>query len=143
MKSDSANGAVPTSLLKRNTKRAVVKTVLKPSTTNLQRGAATSFKKERITLGKLNFLWRDRYGNDSRAINKHSSKVYEDVQGNTYILDRNLSICPPCFEAIGPIPKNFQGICPVIPVNGLRLWGDGLSWRKAERIFLDAVEGGI
>lgn len=79
-------------------------------------------------------------GGDGRAIDRHSSKVYEDEQSNKFILDRDLSIVPPCFEAIGPIPKGFQGICPIIKINGERYFGDGITWQQAEKIFFEAID---
>jgi hypothetical protein len=93
----------------------------------------------------LKFLYTERYGgghgcvNGDKAIDKHVSRVYEDEQGNTFILDRDLSFIPPCFEALGPIPKEFKGIAPLIKINGDRYFADGLSWKKAIKIFLNAV----
>ncbi len=88
----------------------------------------------------LKFLYEDRYGGgDGRAIDKHVTRVYEDESGVQYQLDRDLSICPPCFEALGPIPKGFEGIMPLIEIDGQRYFGDGISWKKATKIFMEAV----
>jgi hypothetical protein len=90
---------------------------------------------------KLKFLYTDRYGGgDGRAISRHVTRVYEDENGIEYHLDRDMSMIPPCFEALGPIPIGFKGITPLIKINGERYFGDGISWPKAIKIFMEAVD---
>ncbi len=97
------------------------------------------YRKER-EMKKLTFQYEERYGGgDGRAIDRHVTRVYKDENGFRYHLDRDLSIIPPCFEALGPIPAGFEGITPIIKINGERYFGDGISWKKATKIFMEAV----
>lgn len=92
------------------------------------------------SMKNLKFMYEEKYGGgDGRVIDRHVTRVYEDENGVEYHLDRDNSIIPPCFEALGPIPKGFQGITPIIKIDGERYFGDGISWKKATEIFLGAV----
>lgn len=70
------------------------------------------------------------FGNDQNAINKHSVRIYEHNE-RKYVLDKTLDASPPFFTLYAiytsKIPK-------IIKVLGSNYWGDGFSWKKAERI---------
>lgn len=83
--------------------------------------------------------YREVYGSDYAAINRHSTRRYEDENGNIYCLDRNLSGVPSFFKAFGPYKQDFIGILPVLLIGGEELWGDGISWKNAETIFLAEI----
>ena len=78
---------------------------------------------------------RETYGQDARAINRHSERSYEDEAGNRYVLSCTLDGCPLFFEAYGPFKKDHEGILPRLKVLGQESWGDGWTWRKALRAF--------
>ena len=81
---------------------------------------------------------REIYGNDTRAINRHSVRCYR-VPGNTVkiFLDKTLDASPPCYELytfdMGVVIAN-------IPVNGKRFFGDGLTWGQAIKVAGEAIE---
>lgn len=86
--------------------------------------------------------FRESFGGaDRRAINRHSVRVYV-FGGRRYTLDRNLSAVPHYFTLYRHDPRHL--IQPEVKVNGLRCWGDGLSWPKAVALAAEAVqvEGG-
>lgn len=82
---------------------------------------------------------REIFGHDKRAINKHSTRTYEDESGNLYKLDRTLDGAPPFFAAYGPYGPDFRGVLPRLLIDGKEYWGDGISWKKAEAILRRAL----
>lgn len=66
---------------------------------------------------------------DTTGINRHSVRVYE-FDGERFSLDRTTDAAPPFFTAHNL--NHAGGIAPVLQVDGLEFWGDGLSWRMAE-----------
>lgn len=86
-----------------------------------------------ITLTEVS---REVYGNDTRAINRHSEREFQ--VGNDrirYNLSRTLDAFPPFFEAYGPYRDDHRGILPRLKVGGLAYWGDGWSWKRALKAF--------
>ncbi len=71
---------------------------------------------------------RDYYGNDARAINKHSTRTYDTAKGPV-VLDRTCDAVPRYFQALG-FPPGLAGIMPVIEIPGME---DARSWEAAER----------
>jgi hypothetical protein len=88
---------------------------------------------------KLTQIDRDYYGHDERAINKHSVRVYEDEKGQRYNLSRTTDGIPRFFEAYGPYAADFLGFLPRFKVNDRDYWGEGIGWKKAQRIFLGII----
>ena len=85
---------------------------------------------------------RDRFGGgDGKAINKHSTRIYQ-YGPNRYMLDRNLSIDPPLYTLYKP-DRTERILTPIVKVDGEELWGDGLSWKKAEAKAKAAVEATV
>jgi hypothetical protein len=84
---------------------------------------------------KLTEIGRETYGNDKRAINKHSERTYRDGDGNLYVLSRTLDGCPPFFEAYGPYRQEHQGALPRLRVMGKEYWGNGWTWPAAMKAF--------
>lgn len=82
---------------------------------------------------------RETYGQDGRAINKHSERTYITPSGNMYLLSRTLDGISPFFEACGPYPMTFKGLLPRLHIGGKEYWGDGMSWKEAERTFKEVV----
>jgi hypothetical protein len=80
----------------------------------------------------LKEIERDYFGHDETAINKHSTRTYEDDEGNRYMLDRTTDGIPPFFSAYGPYKSDFKGLLPRLLINGKEYWGNGMSWKKAE-----------
>jgi len=76
------------------------------------------------------------FGNDEKAINRHSVREYF-CNGNRYGLDRTLDVIPPIFK-LYLIPED-PGLCPTVLVNGEEYWGSGITWKKAEEIALPAI----
>lgn len=74
---------------------------------------------------------REVFGNDTRAINRHSTRTYETDDGRVVVLDRTLDMCPPAFEIHGPYAKTFVGVTPTTKVDGQRFFCDGKSWKAA------------
>jgi hypothetical protein len=85
---------------------------------------------------------REVFGHDKRAINRHSIRIYQDpIDKRIYQLDKQLDGIPPFYTAYGPMTENFQGVAPVLKVEGQERWGSAYSWREAEEAFFHAVEG--
>lgn len=82
---------------------------------------------------------RETYGHDSRSINKHADRVYEDQKGKRYMLSRTLDGIPPFFEAYGPFSKMHEGMLPRLKIMGKEYWGDGWSWKRAFKAFCAEV----
>jgi hypothetical protein len=74
-----------------------------------------------------------------RSINKHSERLYISHNGRLYKLSRTLDGCPPFFEAYGPYAPDYEGVLPRLKVDDHEYWGDGWSWKRAEKAFLEAV----
>lgn len=91
----------------------------------------------------LREISRETYGHDSRAINKHSTRTFEDDKGNLFVLSRTLDGCPPFFEAYGPFQEGFMGLLPRLRVTGREYWGDGWTWRKALMLFCHELKARI
>ena len=83
----------------------------------------------------LTEVGRETYGNDHRAINRHSERTYRDQHGDLYVLSRTLDGCPPFFEAYGPYRPEHQGVLPRLHVMGQEYWGDGWTWPAALKAF--------
>ena len=88
---------------------------------------------------KLTFEHSEFYGNDKRAINRHHTKKFVDEDGNGWLLDKNLSGCPPFYKIYGPIAPDYRGIVRAVCVDNEENWGDGISWKKATAIFLKTI----
>ena len=90
---------------------------------------------------RLRCIDAQRYGGTpSTSINHHSERRYEDTQnGELFVLSRTLDAFPPFFEAYGPFKPDFRGTLPSLKVGGQAHWGSGLSWNKAQRMFLDSL----
>jgi hypothetical protein len=84
-------------------------------------------------------IGREVYGHDARAINRHSTRTYQDGDGKLYLLSRTLDGVRPFFEAYGPYTVEFVGALPGLNVNGKEYWGDGWSWDRAIRAFLREI----
>lgn len=84
---------------------------------------------------RLRLIKREVYGHDSRAINRHRERWYEDEAANRYILSRTLDGVPPFFEAYGPYRPDHRGVLPRLKVQGQDYWGSGWTWRQALRAF--------
>ncbi len=109
---------------------------------------------------------RKNYGGDENAINRHSSRIYEDKYRAFYEIDKTLDGCPPFYELLersdlrwvqqeGP-PSNRKGgikslesraskYCPIFLNNikvipNCRYFGDGLTWEQAEDLAKRAIE---
>lgn len=80
-------------------------------------------------------IYREYYGNDSRAINRHSIRTFEDSGGNLYHIDRNTSLEGRPFTLYGPYSKNFRGILPKLCDLGERI-----SWKTAILKMKEAVK---
>lgn len=85
---------------------------------------------------------RERFGGgsayrDSRAINRHSVRVFE-YKGRKYTLDRTLDSVPP-FYTLTRQPESGFGIGVTVKVNGRDSWGEGWSWSRAVANALHAI----
>lgn len=88
---------------------------------------------------RLTEIERQVYGHDATAINRHSTRKYQDETGAFYLLSRCLDGCPPFFEAYGPYTAEYVGALPQLKVNGQEYWGDGWTWRRAVQAFLREI----
>jgi len=88
---------------------------------------------------ELREIRRETYGNDARAINRHSERVYTDGRKRLYTLSKTLDGLPPFYEAYGPYTADCEGLLPRLRVDGEEYWGDGWSWRRAEQAFCRAI----
>lgn len=90
---------------------------------------------------------REVFGHDERAINRHSQRYYS-VEGTDewFYIDKVLDACPPCYELLelkhNPL-KNPE-IAPYFPKTieftpGFRFFGDGVSWKEAEKLATEKV----
>lgn len=82
---------------------------------------------------------RERYGNDKRAINRHSTRYYQHSNGGFVMIDRILDISPPCFELLDLLhdPRKPSETCYIpttIKIGDNRFFGDGMSWNQAEQL---------
>lgn len=77
--------------------------------------------------------FRQRFGGgDGKAIDRHSIRVYSYGR-QRYTLDRINSVSPPCFTLY--YQDRLQRVfTPVVLIEGQAMWGDNLSWEKAEEI---------
>lgn len=89
---------------------------------------------------QLEEISREIYGNDDRAINRHSERRYKNEAGEIYVLSRTLDGIPPFFEAYGPFSEDYEGLLPRFRVNNMDYWGDNWSWGQALRAFLNELE---
>ena len=87
----------------------------------------------------LTEIEREYFGNDKRAINRHSVRTFRDEYGNLYKLDRCLDAMPRYFTAYGPYHNFTRGLLPWLKVQGKETWGEGLSWNKALVLFKSAI----
>jgi hypothetical protein len=101
---------------------------------------------------------RQIYGNDKNAINRHSSRVYEDAEtGEFFEIDKTLDGVPPFYELLSRSDlrrKVCNGLIyyestasktiPIFPeqivVNGEPYWGSGITWRQAVLLAQKAIE---
>ena len=85
---------------------------------------------------------RETYGNDDRAINLHSIRVYE-ISGvkktgkMEFLLRRTLDGCPPFFSLCYCKPDSL--LPTYLKANGVQYWGSGLSWPRAEQQAFGAI----
>ena len=86
---------------------------------------------------------RETYGHDTRSINKHAERLYEDKTGNRYVLSCTLDGCPPFFEAYGPFKADHEGLLPRLKVLGQEYWGSGWNWPRALRAFCKELNASI
>ena len=84
-------------------------------------------------------IGREVYGHDARAINRHSTRTYQDEEGTLYLLSRTLDGVPPFFEAYGPYTSEFVGVLPRLKVKDHAYWGGGWNWHRAVRAFLQEI----
>jgi hypothetical protein len=88
---------------------------------------------------------RKTIGNDKNAINRHSLRRYL-YQSEQYEIDRTLDASPPFYtlSLLPPISSSggYLNRIPslIIPVEGNQYWGDGLSWKTAEKIAFEAIK---
>lgn len=91
---------------------------------------------------------RDRFGNDGRAINRHSVRYYQwsdpKQHSGFFMIDRTLDGVPPFYELLDldhdPRTDHKPYIPRTIKIDGQRYFGDGLSWRDAEIIARKEIE---
>ena len=89
---------------------------------------------------------RETYGHDSRAINRHSLRVYRvigvnppaTIASSEFHLNRTLDGVPPFYELY--FYKPMSAMPTYLNVKGQRYWGDGLSWAKAEQHAFKAIK---
>ena len=67
-----------------------------------------------------------------KSINWHSCRFYA-FENEEFMIDKTTDACPPFFTLYAYHPELTMLNTP-IPVNGDELWGDGLSWKKAEKL---------
>lgn len=95
--------------------------------------------------GRINFVEIDRevYGNDRRAINRHSVRNYIDANGNRWRLDRTLDTLPRFFtmQYLGnALGKN--GTSMDVTHRGSTEFGEGYTWKRAEdMVFSNKLSG--
>lgn len=87
--------------------------------------------------------YRETYGNDESAINRHSVRLYQHGK-RLFILDKTLDACPPCFNLSEIQTKDgviVDGtVNHTIRVNDKEYWGDGFPWAKAERAVMTTLD---
>lgn len=76
---------------------------------------------------------------DDRAINAAAERTYKDIFGRTFQICRELDSEDKPFQIIGPVEPDYQGILPILEVDGSRYFGGGLSWKAAEEIADKAI----
>ena len=86
---------------------------------------------------------REVFGNDRRAINRHSCRTYRTDDGRIVVLDRTLDMCPPAFEIHGPYAEDFQGVTPTTKVNGEQNFCDGRSWDVAIQKMCEVLDARV
>lgn len=79
---------------------------------------------------------REVYGNDDRAINRHSVRCYL-VPGHDYkiCLDKTLDGVPQFYELY-----SCEKSSDYILVGGRRCFGEGLNWNQAVKLAGEAIE---
>ena len=83
-------------------------------------------------------ICRNRFGNDENSIQRHSQRHFLTECGVIITLDRNLSFEEPVFMAL--LQKvDYEGIVPVLPINGSNGWGQGCLWETAEHLLCEAL----
>ena len=89
-----------------------------------------------IRMIKWKEIDREWYGGagSTVVINHHSTRTYEDLSGNKFILDRIIDTIPKYFSLYGPIKPGYTGVLPVIKVCGKSEFGFDATWRKAIEI---------
>lgn len=92
---------------------------------------------------RLTEIERQVYGHDATAINRHSTRKYQDASGRFYLLSRCLDGVPPFFEAYGPYTAEYVGVLPQLKVDGHEYWGDGWSWAQAVRAFCEELDATV
>lgn len=101
---------------------------------------------------------REVFGNDGRAINRHSIRIYEDAKtGEFFEINKTLDGAPPFYELHSRSDlrrktannhtwlESFAGssgpiFTPCIKVDGEDFWGSGITWRQAELRSQKAIE---
>ena len=101
---------------------------------------------------------REVFGNDGRAINKHSIRIYEDAQtGEFFEINKTLDGVPPFYELFSRsdlrrktvnkhtwLESISSQLSPIFPerikADKQEYWGDGITWLQAEIIAQKAIE---
>jgi len=82
---------------------------------------------------------REVYGNDERAINRHSIRVYT-IDGIEFIINKTLDGIPPFYNLYYFSPDNPKcSISKHIKVENQEYWGDGMPWGYAEAKAFKAI----
>jgi hypothetical protein len=78
---------------------------------------------------------------DQAGIERHSIRVYQ-YGGSRYTLDRCLSLNPPGYILYFQ-DKRQEEITPVVRVEDQELWGEGISWARAEEKAHQAIQARV
>lgn len=83
---------------------------------------------------------RKRYGGNKDAINRHSVRAYKfDGHDPLIYLNKTLDGSPPFYEIYSFDSPN-KLLSTNIPVNGNRYFGDGFTWKQAEKQLKQTIQ---
>jgi len=68
--------------------------------------------------------------------NRHEVRVYEDLDGRRFVLDRTLDGVPPFFRLT---EDRGEALHVTLRVHGHDYWGDGWEWEQAVAAVEDAI----
>lgn len=90
-------------------------------------------------------IHRDTFGgNDGRAINRHSERMYINQNGELFQLDRTLDAYPKFFTLVGPFRVHYVGVLHAFPIElGKSTWGEGMSWPNAIKTMCHALHATV